>query len=96
MDQNIYIVGAHSRAQTLGTYLTKLYPDMKIVAYLYDNEEPNDKEINGIPVLHFNEKTRLQADWPVYLGTQGGISWQTDGKVVPYGDEKDHPGYAGT
>lgn len=71
MDQNIYIVGAHSRAQTLGTYLTKLYPDVKIAAYLYDNEEPNDKEINGIQVLHFNEKTQLQADWPVYLGTRG-------------------------
>lgn len=71
MKQNVYIVGAHSRAQTLGTYLTKLYPDMKIAAYLYDNEEPNRREIDGIPVLHFNEAVPLQKEWPVYLGTRG-------------------------
>ncbi len=45
MEEKIYIVGAHSRAQTLGTYLVKLYPDIKIAAYLYDNEEQNRKDI---------------------------------------------------
>lgn len=71
MEQNIYIVGAHSRAQTLGIYLMKLYPHMKIAAYLYDNEEPNRREIDGIPVLYFDETTPLEPDWPVYLGTRG-------------------------
>lgn len=71
MKQNIYIVGAHSRAQTLGTYLGKLYPDIKIAAYLYDNEEPNRKEIDGVPVRYFDETTKLHTEWPVYLGTRG-------------------------
>lgn len=71
MEQNIYIVGAHSRAQTLGIYLVKLYPDLKIAAYLYDNEEPNRKEINGVPVIHFDENMQLRTDWPIYLGTRG-------------------------
>lgn len=71
MEQTIYIFGAHSRARTLGTYLTKLYPDIKIAAYLYDNEESNSKEIDGIPVLYLDETTKLRADWPVYLGTRG-------------------------
>ncbi len=71
MEEKIYIVGAHSRAQTLGTYLVKLYPDIKIAAYLYDNEEQNRKDIDGVPVLHFDETTKLQTDWPVYLGTRG-------------------------
>ncbi len=71
MEQNIYIVGAHSRAQTLGTYLTKLYPDIRIAAYLYDNEEPNRRETGGVPVLCFDETTKLCRDWPVYLGTRG-------------------------
>lgn len=71
MEQTIYIVGAHSRARTLGTYLGKLYPDIRIAAYLYDNQEPNRKEIDGIPVFHFDETIQLQTDWPVYLGTRG-------------------------
>ena len=71
MEQNIYIVGAHSRAQTLGTYLVKLYPDIKIAAYLYDNKEPNPKEIDGISVLPIDETLQLHTDWPVYLGTRG-------------------------
>lgn len=71
MEQNIYIVGAHSRAQTLGVYLKKLNPHIKIAAYLYDNEEVNRKEIDGVPVLYFDEATRLRTDYPVYLGTRG-------------------------
>ncbi len=71
MKQNIYIVGAHSRAQTLGVYLTKLYPDIKIAAYLYDNDEPNPGEIDGTPVLNFDETAQLQTNYPVYLGTRG-------------------------
>ena len=71
MKQNIYIVGAHSRARTLGVYLTKLYPNIKIAAYLYDNDEPNPGEIDGTPVLNFVETTQLQTDYPVYLGTRG-------------------------
>lgn len=71
MEQNIYIVGAHSRAQTLGAYLAKLYPDIRIAAYLYDNEEPNRREVGGIPVLYFDKTTKLCRDWPVYLGTRG-------------------------
>ena len=67
MEQNIYIVGAHSRAQTLGVYLKKLNPHIKIAAYLYDNEEVNRKEIDGVPVLYFDEATRLRTDYPVLI-----------------------------
>ena len=71
MEEKIYIVGAHSRAQTLGVYLTKLYPEIRIAAYLYDNDEPNRKRIEGIPVLYFDETTQLRTDYPVYLGVRG-------------------------
>lgn len=67
----IYIVGAHSRAQTVGHYLQYLNPDVRIVAYLVDNDEPNLVEIMGIPVIHFDENTKLHTDYPVYLGTRG-------------------------
>lgn len=69
--QNIYIVGAHSRARTLGIYLTKIYADMKIKAFLYDNEELNPEKIDEVPVIYFNRDTELQTDCPVYLGTRG-------------------------
>lgn len=71
MKKSIYIVGAHSRARTLRTYLTKIYPDMKIEAYLYDNDEPNAANIEGVPIIHFNKDTCLQTEYPVYLGTRG-------------------------
>lgn len=70
-EKYIYIAGAHSRAQTLGVYLARLYPEMKIAAYLYDNDEPNRAEIGGVPVIRFDEKTELDKSFPVYLGTRG-------------------------
>ena len=67
----IYIFGAHSRAQTLGVYLTKLNTDLKIAAYLVNNDEPNKPEINGVPVIHINETSSLDTALPVYIGTRG-------------------------
>lgn len=71
MERSIYIVGAHSRARTLGVYLTKIEPDIRIKAYLYDNDESNADSIEGVPVIHFDEKTPLETGCPVYLGTRG-------------------------
>lgn len=69
--QKIYIFGAHSRAQTLGVYLTKLNTDLKIAAYLVNNDEPNKPEINGVPVIHIDETSSLDTALPVYIGTRG-------------------------
>lgn len=69
--QNIYIVGAHSRARTLGVYLTKIDPDIKIKAYLYDNDESNPDNIEGVPVVCLDEKVSLETTCSVYLGTRG-------------------------
>lgn len=71
MERYIYIVGAHSRARTLGVYLAKTEPDIKIKAYLYDNDESNADSIEGVPVIYFDENTSLETDYPVYLGTRG-------------------------
>lgn len=71
MSAKIYIVGAHSRSQTLGIYLQKLNPNLHIEAYLVDNDEKNESFINGVPVLRFDENTKLNTSYPVYLGTRG-------------------------
>ena len=76
MKKNIYIFGAHSRAQTLATYLCFLDKDIHIEAYFYDNDEENPEIIGKIPVSRLNEHTDIHAlnlslDYPIYLGTRG-------------------------
>ncbi|GFI44325.1 hypothetical protein IMSAGC018_02006 [Lachnospiraceae bacterium] len=68
--ESIYIVGAHSRAQTLAIYLQYLYPEITIEAYLYDNEEANPEKIGGICVLPL-DRVSLNTEYGVYIGTRG-------------------------
>lgn len=67
----IYIAGAHSRASTMGYYLQYLNPTIEILAYLYDNDEKNPEYINDIPVIHIDEKSKLDTDCQVYLAMRG-------------------------
>ncbi len=73
--QKIYIFGAHSRAQTLAVYLESLYPEMRVEAFLYDNEEQNLEKIGEVPVLSVDfladEHRELNTECPVYIGTRG-------------------------
>ena len=69
--KGIYIVGAHSRARTLGVYLRKIDPQIAIAAYLVNNDEVNPETIDGVPVLHFDRKIALETGNVVYLGTRG-------------------------
>lgn len=69
MDE-IYIFGAHSRSQTLGVYLKKLNSELKIIAYLVDNDEINPDNIDGVPVLYLKSNLNLNTTRKVYLGTR--------------------------
>ncbi len=71
MSKKIYIVGAHSRGQTVAFYLTYLNPEIEIEAYLVDNDESNPKQVNGVPVIKLEKDTKLHCDYPVYIGTRG-------------------------
>jgi len=71
VDKSIYIFGAHSRARTLGVYLKTLNSELDIEAYLVDNEEENEEELEGVPVLHIDANSVLDLTFPVYLGTRG-------------------------
>lgn len=50
VSENIYIFGAHTRAQNLYAYFKVLFPQQKVNGFLYDNEEPNPKKLCGIDV----------------------------------------------
>ena len=79
--KSIYIFGAHSRARTLAVYLTELYPDISIEAFLTNNTEENPTEINGVPVLNLSTGITMNGvtdasdiihtDIPVFIGTRG-------------------------
>lgn len=67
----IYIFGAHSRGKTVAHYLCYINPELEVEAYLYDNDELNETSVNGVPVIRLEENTKLNTDYPVYIGTRG-------------------------
>ncbi len=69
-EKKTYIVGAHSRGITMGYYLNYLYPSAKILAYLINNDEPNPKTVNNIPVLYLGNNGELDTSAIVYIGTR--------------------------
>ena len=70
MGEKIYMVGAHSRAQTAAEYIRCLYPGTEVEAYLYDNEETNPRMIGTVPVIRMDETAKLNPSCPVYIGTR--------------------------
>lgn len=67
----IYIFGANSRAKSLQGYLNIIYPEIKIEAFLVDDNDENDCEIKGVPVVRLNTAIRLNTDYPVFIATKG-------------------------
>ena len=83
---NYYIFGVHSRGRTVKEYLRVLEPDMQLLAYLYDNDEKNPVEADGVPVIGISEadvvidrnftnqkhaQSNIDITCPVYIGTRG-------------------------
>lgn len=71
MKKKVYIVGAHSRAQTLSIYLQYLDSDTSVEAYLYDDDETNPETIGDIRVIRLEDGVKFYTDYPVYIGTRG-------------------------
>lgn len=72
----IYIFGAASRAKTFMGYMDMLFPGLEIIGYLVDDEEENDSQICGVPVIHLDtasdeELAGLQMKVPVIIATKG-------------------------
>lgn len=57
-----YIFGAHSRGWTLYEYLKLVKPQDKILGFLYDNDEDNPKEIEGVLVKCIPDSGGSNAD----------------------------------
>lgn len=91
MKKKIYIAGAHSRAQTLAAYISYLYPQTVIEAYLVDNEEENAKSINGIPVIHLDKVDALNTGYPVFIATRGVYHDKIKAVLKKYGIREIYP-----
>jgi hypothetical protein len=89
--EQIYILGAHSRAQTLAVYLRYLYPSISVKAYLFDNEEKNAEKIDGIPVIRLDKYTNLHKNYPVFIGTRGVYHTSLSIKLKKLGVQQIYP-----
>lgn len=89
--ERIYIFGAHSRAQTLAVYLESLYPEMKVEAYLYDNEERNPDKIGEVSVFRLGKGIQINTRYPVYIGTRGIYHAKITEQLKSYGFEEIYP-----
>ena len=84
----VYIAGAGSRGVTMAKYLTYLDKDVEIKAYLYDNDEKNPMEIEGVPVLNISKKVYLNNEYPVYIATRGVNQEKLKNSLKLYGMKK--------
>lgn len=89
--RKVYIMGAHSRAQTLAVYLKYLYPDISVEAYLVNNEEKNVECITDIPVIHFERGSVLNREYPVYIGTRSVYHKKLVTELRQYGFKRIYP-----
>lgn len=86
----IYIFGAASRAKTIMGYLDLLFPEIEIAGYLVDDEEKNDSQICGVPVIHLDmasdkEIAGLQTKIPVIIATKGIFHQRIESKLTALG-----------
>lgn len=79
----LYIFGAHSRARTTAKYLTYLDNTNKLLAYLIDNDEDNEDEIGGIPVIDIRGECDLDITASVYLGMRG-VNFESATKTLEF------------
>ena len=68
---NYYIYGAHSRGQTMGVYLEKIYPEWNNLGYLYDDDQDNPEVVRGVPVFKIQGEEELDVSARVYMATRG-------------------------
>ncbi|MDO4188658.1 MAG: DUF4422 domain-containing protein [Lachnospiraceae bacterium] len=75
MINSVYVFGCHSRGRTTAKYLTTIKPEKKIEAFLFNNNEENPDNINGIPVIDINSLEPLNTQLPVYVGIRSD-NWE--------------------
>ena len=73
MNKKVYIFGAHPRGYTLFQYLRTLYPEREILGFLFNNQESNPQEIEGVRVYNLNriENNAIDKTASVYVATRG-------------------------
>lgn len=84
----VYMIGAQSRAKTFTGYLRALYPEVSVEAYLVDDEEENDQQIHGSPVLRLGAENSYHTEYPVFVATKGIYHAKFQSLLTAIGFEK--------
>ncbi len=74
MIKKYYIFGAHPRGRTFYEYMRTLEPQMKVLGFLYDNEEDNPEAIDGVEVVRLDHplvRDKIDLAAKVYVATRG-------------------------
>lgn len=84
---NYYIFGAHPRGWTLYQYLKTLEPERYILGFLYDNDEKNPYEIDGVRVIKLNSTNDIRIDLSaaVYIATRGVFHEKISNELKKFG-----------
>lgn len=70
VSENIYIFGAHTRAQNLYAYFKALFPECKVEGFLYDNDEPNPPNLYGTEVIHIDQIEELSERAKIWVAVK--------------------------
>lgn len=70
-NDQIYVVGAQSRAKAVAGYVKGLFPNVVITAFLVDDSEKNETNIQGIPVYALDKHLKFDISNPVFIATKG-------------------------
>lgn len=86
-NKDYYIFGAHPRGYTMYQYLRTLEPEKHILGFLFDNDEKNPEEIEGIKVFDLRKTApgELDTNASVYLGTRGAFHDAIRAGLLEYG-----------
>lgn len=87
----VYIAGAQSRAESVAGYLKELFPHIKLLAYLVDEQRQNRSVIEGIPVLVLKNGRTWELNAVVLIATKGVYHEPIRLQLLQLGFEKIYP-----
>ncbi|MBR5765764.1 MAG: DUF4422 domain-containing protein [Lachnospiraceae bacterium] len=91
MSESYYVFGAHPRGRTLYEYLRTLKPQDRMLGFLFDNDEVNPDEADGMPVIDLRNLNSSLAGSEydltasVYIATRGEYHEVITGRLSKLG-----------
>ena len=85
MSENVFIFGAHSRAQTMGVYINTSEEETCVKAYLVDDMSDNPLSIDGVDVMTPDKVDKDLRELPVFLAIRGVYHSDVEKRLREFG-----------